>query len=472
VKTVKVQNFGKNINFSPAQICRPSTETQLLEVLNQHSHGKVRVFGALHSWSDLIKTEDLALDMSQFNRVEVIENEGVKFVKVGAGCQIKTLLKRLNEFGLTIPSIGLITEQTVAGATATGTHGSGKHSLSHYIVSLKIACFIEGGDKASIYEIKDGVDLRAARCSLGALGVITEITLPCISQYYIEEKAGFFQSIDQVLTHTSKAPLQQFYLLPHSWRFLAQHRVVSPSSHCSKLAIIYRIYWFVFIDLGMHLVMKLFATLFKSKRLIRFFYRSLVPSLVFPGLRVTDRSDKVLVMRHELFRHLEIEIFVKESRVKEAADFAQCILRLADDANYELPVEIEKLLCKKNLFESLPSIKGGYCHHYPICFRRILPDDTLISMASNDCEDYYAISLITYSEPRDSFYTVATFLADAMFELFDARIHWGKWFPLKAEQTCKSYTGMPQFREVCAKFDPNGIFRNEFVEKNLGFEEY
>jgi len=158
--------------------------------------------------------------------------------------------------------------------------------------------------------------------------------------------------------------------------------------------------------------LKLFASVLRSKKLIHFFFHKVVPSLIFLRWVVTDRSDSTLVMEHELFRHLEIELFVTRSKVSEAASFVADILQFADDANHKLSISTYEKLQKADLLDSLESIKGKFTHHYPICFRRILPDDTLISMASGEFEDWYAISFITYVEPRDDFYALATFLAN------------------------------------------------------------
>jgi hypothetical protein len=174
-------------------------------------------------------------------------------------------------------------------------------------------------------------------------------------------------------------------------------------------------------------------------------------------------------MKHELFRHLELEAFVVRSRVVEAASFVKDILQYADNSNHQLSeLNIDRLQ-KAHLLDSLSSIKGRFTHHYPICFRRVMPDDTLISMASGASEDWYAISFITYQEPRDEFQALATFLANSMFELFQARIHWGKWFPQNSDQLNQLYPKIDTFRDVCCRHDPNGVFRNRFVEEKLRF---
>jgi len=295
------------------------------------------------------------------------------------------------------------------------------------------------------------------------------VTLPCIPQYFVQEKSTFCKTIEEVLVLEKQAPLQQFFLMPQSWYFFAQERLVSPELRRRGFAAIYRIYWFLVIDLGMHLVMKLLVSILRSRRLVHIFFRSIVPSLVFQNWVVTDRSDRALVMKHELFRHLELEAFVVRSRVLEAASFVKDILQYADNSNHQLSELTIERLQKAQLLDSLSSIKGRFTHHYPICFRRIMPDDTLISMASGTSEDWYAISFITYQEPRDEFHALATFLANSMFELFQARIHWGKWFPQNSEQLNQLYPKMDRFRDVCSRYDPNGVFRNRFVEEKLGF---
>ena len=81
--------------------------------------------------------------------------------------------------------------------------------------------------------------------------------------------------------------------------------------------------------------------------------------------------------------------------------------------------------------------------------------------------DWYAISLITLVEPRLAFQNVARFLAMAMANLFGARLHWGKWFPLDAEEVDRSYPGMREFRAACEEFDPVGVFRNRFLAETM-----
>jgi hypothetical protein len=121
------------------------------------------------------------------------------------------------------------------------------------------------------------------------------------------------------------------------------------------------------------------------------------------------------------------------------------------------------------LFGALMEHKGRYVHHYPIAFRLVQHDDTLISMSSGEGGPYYAISLFTYIVPRDRFYEYAGFLARSLTLLYDARLHWGKYFPLDNAEIEHLYPQLEEFRETCKNVDPNGVFRNEYTKRVLGF---
>ena len=68
-------------------------------------------------------------------------------------------------------------------------------------------------------------------------------------------------------------------------------------------------------------------------------------------------------------------------------------------------------------------------------------------------------------------HALGEFLACSMFRLFGARIHWGKWFPLDNDIVRQQYPQLDRFREICNEFDPDGIFRNKFISRTMGFAE-
>jgi FAD/FMN-containing dehydrogenase len=114
-----------------------------------------------------LESEDDLLDMSQIQHVRCISGqEEAPTVIVGAGCQIRKILaelKRQREW--TLPSVGFVTEPSIAGPIATGTHGSGKNSLSHYVTKVRFACYDHQTGQAIIETIGQGLELKAARCA-------------------------------------------------------------------------------------------------------------------------------------------------------------------------------------------------------------------------------------------------------------------------------------------------------------------
>lgn len=463
-----IENFGRNVRFRPAAYCVPLDEAGVLEVLARHRGQKIRAVGSLHAWSEAAATDGVTIDLRNLNSVQFEQRPAGYWATIGAGCQIKQILAELDRENLTLPALGLISEQTIAGATATGTHGSGKHSLSHFLAEVRVATYDEQTGEPVIRTITDGPELRAARCSLGMLGVIVSVGLWCRPQYMVEEEFRLYDTLNEVLDKETEYPLQQFYQLPWVWKYLAQHRREVDATR-SRLAWLYRLYWFFGIDVGMHLIVQALVKLFGGQGAVRFYFRRLGLKLAIRRWRVVDKSQDMLVMEHELFRHIEIELFVLRSKLPESLAFVHEIVECFDKDTESLSAATRAKLQSLQMLDALESASGSYTHHYVICVRRVLPDDTLISMASGGTEDWYAISLISYARPheRAGFFRFAGFMARSMASLFGARPHWGKHCPLDHQQLEQLYPHLGEFRQICERFDPRGVFRNTWTEQTI-----
>jgi hypothetical protein len=129
-----------------------------------------------------------------------------------------------------------------------------------------------------------------------------------------------------------------------------------------------------------------------------------------------------------------------------------------------LPDEQQQRLLAAGLWPLWEALRGQYVHHYPICVRKVLPDDTLLSMASGN-QPRYAISLISYAAPqrREGFFRAMELLANAMAELFQARPHWGKHCPLNAARWRTLYPRWDEFRQMLLERDPQHAFANDWL---------
>lgn len=478
---MKHLNFGGNITLTPRSFFTPKNEHEVIDILNQNRGRRIRCIGRLHSWSSVLQCDDVLLDLRYLNDVRLAALGDSISARIGGGCQIKQVLAVLERQGWTLPSVGFIAEQTVAGAISTGTHGSGRHSLSHYVTSIRVARYDRHSEKAVVEEIKSGDELRAARCSLGCMGVILSVTMECRPLYYVEEHFQEYDNLGDVLRAEKDYPLQQFYLVPWRWTYIAQHRREwdAPKSRTSALYIWYR---FVALDLVMHLLILLAIRIIRFHGVVRVLFRWVLPIFVIRHWRVVADSTTQLVMEHELFRHVEIELFVQRDRLDSALVFLQNALDAAglktSESDETFLVQLEQSGCE----EEFMRLRGTYCHHYPICVRKILPDDTLISMASNaktssdsgsdnktaspSDQAWYSITLTNYhrGSDRKPFDDLASFLANSMARLFGARPHWGKLCPLSSEELQKLYPAMDRFRDVCADVDLDRAFCNEWTE--------
>jgi FAD/FMN-containing dehydrogenase len=461
-------NFGANLVLSPATLYAPKSEAEVLDILARHRGESIRAVGRLHSWSQVLDVHDVVIDLRHLDQVALSNEANPKTAVLGAGLQIKNALIELEKGGLTLPSLGLITEQSIAGATATGTHGSGKQSLSHFIQEVTLAHYDPETNQPVIRVISEGNELRAARCSLGCLGIILSVKLSVRPTYRVEFQLQEVRDIQSMFDSEDPYPLQQTYFLPWRWCYILHQRRETPQPH-TRLYWLHRWYWLLTFDLGLHLVLILAARILRAPRLVRFLFRHILGKSVIQRWKVVDDSVPALTMEHEWFRHIEIEMFVARSKLPDAMQQLRAVLELgAGLSNGTQDVEAAQLpeLWSK---EEAEQFSGQYTHHYPICIRKVLPDDTLISMGSSDDEAWYAISLISYEKPdrRQGFFAFANLICNVLMEQCGARPHWGKVCPISAAQASKAYPRLAEFTEVRDALDPDHVFSNEWLKQVL-----
>lgn len=165
-----------------APVRRPTTEPELRELVRE-AEGTVRVAGAGHSFSPVVPTDDTLLSLERLTGVESVDGH---HVTVRAGTPLHQLNRALAARGLALPNMGDIDAQSVAGALATGTHGTGTdHGVLATMVSGARLVTADGGVRE--LDPSDGDAFRAAQVSLGALGVVSAVTLDVTGAYRLRE---------------------------------------------------------------------------------------------------------------------------------------------------------------------------------------------------------------------------------------------------------------------------------------------
>ncbi len=476
---MNIINFGGNVKFTPKNYYTPKSEQEVLAILNKHKNGTVRVASSLHCWSNAAISNDALINLKNLNAVEIKKENGETRVTAQGGTVLQDLLNDMHKHSdCTIPTMGGITRQTIAGIVSTATHGSGTPSISHYIDEIRVAAYDVKMGEAKIYSFYEGETLKAARCALGCMGVILSVTFRAVRQYWIKERGEACTTIDEVLAHENEFPLQQFLLTPYSWHYFAYRRSVceKPLFTARVRSFFLRLYDFLNVEMGLHLLLKSLIY-FSSQNgensaAIRWFYKSVVPRAMFQPEIINDAEHGLTLhtAHHYYFRHVEMEMFIPKSRIKEAPEAIRFVTSVFAGIEESANSPFSDALKQAGLYGEIMRNKGKYTHHYPFFFRRILPDDTLISMTEGN-EPYYSVSFFTYLAPesRIHFWEYARVMALVLARLYGARPHWGKYFPLKHDDIAHLYPRLPDFRRVCKSVDPHGVFINDYAREVIGF---
>ena len=472
---MRVKNFGENVVYEPQHFYTPKTEGEVLEILTKHKDGQVRVQSSGHSWSDVVKADDAYINLKYFKAIVIEETSSGPVAKIGAGATLEYILRILEKTSdYTLPTLGGIKEQTISGATATATHGTGKTSLSNYIRAVKLASYDSFGNP-QIKIISEGDELLAVRCSLGCMGVILEMTIQIVPRFWMQERLVKYKNIHEILSKEDEWPQQQFMVLPHSWIWYAYHRkeMAEPNSRTKRKMRFFKIYDYLFVELGLHVLVKIikWEAIILGNWIIVLFWKYVVPVAMRPHSLVGD-SETILTLHtehHHNFRHVEMELFIQKEHLPAVANFTQEAISFFSGKTNKISDEIKKKLEEAGLYSSFQKLHNTYTHHYPIFFRHILPEDTLIAM--NQGNERYSMSIFTYDPPKKQkiYRDVCDFLARALTHLYAVRPHWGKYNPLLYKEIEPLYPHLQQFREICTRHDPKGVFQNEYTKNVLGF---
>ncbi|MBK5306978.1 MAG: FAD-binding protein [Frankiaceae bacterium] len=169
-------NWARTETSTPSEWSRPTTEGEVAHAVDRARAAgtSVRVIGAGHSWSRIAVPEAVAMSLDAMAG-DVRVDDARQTVTVPGGMRLRDLSAHLLRSGLSLPIVGSIQAQTVAGAIATGTHGS---SLTHgNLSSLVTAVRVVAGTGEVVDIGRDDERLNALRVHLGALGVVTRVTL-------------------------------------------------------------------------------------------------------------------------------------------------------------------------------------------------------------------------------------------------------------------------------------------------------
>jgi FAD/FMN-containing dehydrogenase len=166
------KNWSGSLRFTPGKVVTPESEEEVVQLIKaaRKDNKKLRVVGAGHSSSPLVKTDDILFSLKNFKGVEAPDLQKNR-ATVLAGMTVKEAGKDLYRHGLAMHNTGDVDVQTVAGTIGTGTHGTGRElpNLSSMLVGVRM---ITGTGEIIDTNIEEDEELfRALRVAMGTCGI-------------------------------------------------------------------------------------------------------------------------------------------------------------------------------------------------------------------------------------------------------------------------------------------------------------
>ena len=178
-------NWSGSVSAVPKDFHHPTSHAELARTVGQAK--KLRVVGAGHSFTPLCVTDGTMVSLDQMAG-ELVVSEDRKTVTVPGGWSLKHLTRKLWDHGLALPNQGDVNPQALAGALATGTHGTGRSlgSLSTFAEAFTLVLADGTITRASRSESPELFE--AQRLGLGLLGVVFEVEIAVLPAYHLEER--------------------------------------------------------------------------------------------------------------------------------------------------------------------------------------------------------------------------------------------------------------------------------------------
>ncbi len=425
-------NWAGEQRCAPTAIERPTSEEHLAELVGgATSRGeRVRAAGSGHSFTDIACTDGVLIDTSALNRVLDADPESGQ-VTVQAGITLHDLGPRLARRGLALQNQGDIDAQTMAGAIATATHGTGARFPNISARVLGVRLVTAQGEVVELTEEADPDGWLAAQVSLGALGIVSAVTLQCVPLYTLhrhDQPLPLTETLDRLDEHVEANDHFEFFLFPYTRTAAARmtrrsHEQPRPTPRWKRR---------LQEDLIENRVLELICRTGRHfpSRVPRL---NLLMSRALPESHVQDHAYRVYATKRAV-RFTETEYAIPRANAREALERA-----------LEL---IER--------RRLPIL-------FPFEVRFAAGDDAFLSTAHGRETCYIAAHQYAGMEFESFFRSF-----EVIMDEYDGRPHWGKRHYQDAASLSERYPEWDRFQAVRARLDPDGVFANDYTRRVLG----
>lgn len=425
-----VSNWARNQRCVPDAVHQPASTDEVARIVRQaHEAGqRVKVIGAGHSFTATAMTDGVMLRLDNMTQILNVDREAGQ-VHVQAGATLHDFCRELHNYGLALPNLGDIDVQSIAGAISTATHGTGS-GLGNLATNVVAMTLVNG--KGEIVELNEGDPrISIAAVGVGALGVVCEVVLQCVPSFRLHayETIEYLDDLlDDIPSFAESADHAEFFWMPGARRCQVKRnqRTTEDIQRPGKVAYFRDKY--VAENLA-------FGTVCRVGRR----WPSLAPriaKLVSSSVSERDLIDDSfrVFASPRLVRFVEMEYGIPLECLPEAVQRVR---------------EVTKHL-------SFPSL-------FPIEVRVSAADDIALSTGFGRSNGWVAVHQYV-GAPYESYFQQVADIMDS----YGGRPHWGKMHYLNAAQLCERYPRWGEFQELRAALDPDGTFRNEYVDRVLG----
>lgn len=417
-----------------APVCQqvPGDATDVARaVLEAASAGTtIKMPGTGHSFTDIAQADGVLLRPDRLRGITHVDREAMTVTAL-AGTTLHELNSTLEHLGLSLHNMGDIAEQTVAGATSTGTHGTGGvwASLSAQVAGLDL---VTADGRVLHVSASENPDIFAvARIGLGALGIITALTFMVEPMFTLEAQEGparweeALASFDQNVAENRHF---EMYWFPHTDRLLTKrnNRTLDDPQPLGRFR--------GWLDDEF-----LSNSVFGAVNRVGNLRPSLIP-------RINAASAQALSAR--TYSDVPHRVFTSPRTVR----FREMEYALPRAAGLDALREVRKLLDR-----------SGWTISFPVEVRVAPADDVALSTAADRDSLYLAFHVNAQTDHRTYFGAV-----EEIMRSYEGRPHWGKLHTLGLEQLAASYPRFAEFQAVRDRLDPDRLFANPYLTRVLG----
>ena len=436
-------NWAGNVTARPRRIAAPGSADEVAaEIGRAAADGlTIRMTGTGHSFTPAAVTDGVLLRPDRLTAIRAVD-PAAGTVTVEAGCPLRVLNTELLARGLSLANMGDIQVQTVAGATQTGTHGTGRDlgGMAAQVAGLELAladgrlisCSADSPSGGVSYLDGSAANVfDAARVGLGALGIVTAVTFRVVPAFLLEareEPMAWSQVISQLDELAADNEHFEFYWFPHSEGCLTKrnNRTAGPARPLHR--------WRYLLDDEI-LSNSVFGVTCRLGRAM--------PALIPAVNRVAARA-----LGGRTYSDAAYRVFTSPRRVR----FKEQEYAIPRAALSDVLGEVRALFQRRDWRIS-----------FPIEVRVTPPDDVWLSTAYGRESAYVAIHVF-HSAPHEQYFTDV----EAVMTSVGGRPHWGKMHTRDADYLAGSYPRMAEFLAVRDLLDSERRFGNEYLRRVLG----